>query len=37
MRRAAKDVPQAIQWHDGMQLSPQHFQESFHRVERYVD
>lgn len=36
-RRTAEDVPLAVQWHDGMQLSPQHFQESFHRVARYID
>lgn len=36
-RRTARDVPLAVQWHDGMQLSPQHFQESFHRVARYID
>lgn len=30
------DVPLAIQWHDGMLLSPQHFQEADRRNERLV-
>ena len=36
MRRAG-EVPAAIQWHDGMLLSPQHFQESARRFERLLD
>ncbi|EYF02860.1 type VI secretion system baseplate subunit TssK [Chondromyces apiculatus] len=36
MRRAG-EVPGAIQWHDGMLLSPQHFQESARRFERLLD
>ncbi|XXT19909.1 type VI secretion system baseplate subunit TssK [Sorangium sp. So ce429] len=36
MRRAA-EVPAAVQWHDGMLLSPQHFQESARRSERLLD
>lgn len=35
--RRADDVPAAIQWHDGMLLSPQHFQESARRSERLLD
>lgn len=30
-------VPAAVVWHDGMPLSPQHFQESFRRTERLFD
>lgn len=36
MRRAA-EIPAAVQWHDGMLLSPQHFQESARRYERLLD
>lgn len=36
MRRAV-DVPEAVQWHDGMLLLPQHFQESSRRAERLLD
>lgn len=32
----ASDVPLAIQWHDGMLLSPQHFQEADRRSERLL-
>lgn len=35
MTRAA-DIPLAIQWHDGMLLSPQHFQEADRRAERLI-
>ena len=31
--RNARDLPQAIQWHEGMLLAPQHFQQSFLRQE----
>lgn len=31
------DVPDAVLWHDGMPLAPQHFQESFRRTERLLD
>jgi len=34
--RRATDIPLAIQWHDGMLLSPQHFQESDRRSERLI-
>lgn len=30
-------IPMAIQWHDGMALSPQHFQEMSRRAERLLD
>jgi len=30
-------VPDAVRWYDGMPLAPQHFQESFRRVERTLD
>jgi len=33
---SAADVPLAIQWHDGMLLSPQHFQEADRRTERLL-
>ncbi|CAN99519.1 hypothetical protein sce9346 [Sorangium cellulosum So ce56] len=36
MRRPA-EVPAAVQWHDGMLLSPQHFQEAARRSERLLD
>ena len=32
----AVDIPLAIQWHDGMLLSPQHFQEADRRSERLL-
>jgi type VI secretion system protein ImpJ len=32
----AADIPLAIQWHDGMLLSPQHFQEADRRAERLI-
>lgn len=32
----ALDIPLAIQWHDGMLLSPQHFQEADRRAERLL-
>jgi type VI secretion system protein ImpJ len=32
----AVDIPLAIQWHDGMLLSPQHFQEADRRTERLL-
>jgi type VI secretion system protein ImpJ len=32
----ANDIPLAIQWHDGMLLSPQHFQEADRRAERLL-
>ena len=35
MTRSA-DIPLAIQWHDGMLLSPQHFQEADRRSERLL-
>jgi type VI secretion system protein ImpJ len=35
VRRAA-EIPLAIQWHDGMLLSPQHFQEEGRRHERLL-
>lgn len=35
MTRAA-DIPPAIQWHDGMLLSPHHFQEADRRAERLL-
>jgi type VI secretion system protein ImpJ len=35
--RQEVDVPAAVVWHDGMPLSPQHFQESFRRTERLFD
>src|SRR5262245_21551674 len=37
MVRRAVEVPEAIQWHDGMLLLPQHFQESSRRFERLLD
>lgn len=33
---SAPNVPLAIQWHDGMLLSPQHFQEADRRNERML-
>lgn len=30
-------IPEAVRWHDGMPLAPQHFQEAFRRVERLLD
>ncbi len=33
---SAANVPLAIQWHDGMLLSPQHFQEADRRNERML-
>lgn len=30
-------IPLAIQWHDGMPLSPQHFQQMSRRAERLLD
>lgn len=33
---SAHNVPLAIQWHDGMLLSPQHFQEADRRNERLI-
>ncbi len=33
---SASNVPLAIQWHDGMLLSPQHFQEADRRNERLL-
>ncbi|MDI3289186.1 type VI secretion system baseplate subunit TssK [Polyangium sp. 15x6] len=32
----ADEIPLAIQWHDGMLLSPQHFQEADRRSERLL-
>jgi len=32
----AADIPLAVQWHDGMLLSPQHFQETERRAERIL-
>jgi len=32
----ADEIPQAIQWHEGMLLSPQHFQQSSWRQEMLV-
>ena len=32
----AEDIPEAIQWHEGMLLSPQHFQQSAWRHELLV-
>lgn len=31
------EIPEAVRWHDGMPLAPQHFQEAFRRVERLLD
>ncbi len=31
--KSLKNVPEKIMWHDGMLLSPQHFQQAFNRVE----
>ena len=31
---SADDIPAAIQWHEGMLLAPQHFQQQAHRCER---
>ena len=28
-----RDIPQAVLWHEGMLLAPQHFQEAAHRTE----
>lgn len=28
-----RDIPEAVLWHDGMLLAPQHFQETAHRTE----
>jgi type VI secretion system protein ImpJ len=36
-KRSAGQVPAAIQWHDGLLLEPQHFQESARRFERLFD
>jgi type VI secretion system protein ImpJ len=33
---SADDIPQAIQWHEGMLLAPQHFQQQAHRGERLL-
>ncbi|MFO0762731.1 MAG: type VI secretion system baseplate subunit TssK [Byssovorax sp.] len=35
--RDAKDVPHAVNWHDGLLLSPHHFQESWRRSERLLE
>lgn len=35
--RRELDLPDAVCWHDGLPLAPQHFQESFRRVERLLD
>lgn len=35
--RDAKDVPHAVNWHDGLLLSPHHFQETWRRYERLLD
>ena len=34
MNQSADDIPAAIQWHEGMMLAPQHFQESGWRQEQ---
>ncbi|MGY3803929.1 type VI secretion system baseplate subunit TssK [Pigmentibacter ruber] len=31
--KSLKDIPDKVMWHDGMLLSPQHFQQAFSRVE----
>ncbi|MFH1350711.1 MAG: type VI secretion system baseplate subunit TssK [Pseudomonadota bacterium] len=33
---SARDLPKAIQWHEGMLLAPQHFQQSFLRQEELL-
>lgn len=33
MAKSARDIPDAIQWHEGMLLAPQHFQEASLRAE----
>lgn len=33
---SADDIPAAIQWHEGMLLAPQHFQQQSHRFERLL-
>ena len=37
--RARREIPvaDAVRWYDGMPLAPQHFQESFRRLERLLD
>lgn len=32
----ARDLPEAVQWHEGMLLAPQHFQQSFLRQEELL-
>jgi len=34
MSQSADDIPEAIEWHEGMMLSPQHFQVSGRRQEQ---
>jgi type VI secretion system protein ImpJ len=36
-KRDAATIPPAIQWHEGLLLEPQHFQEMARRSERLVD
>ncbi len=36
MAKSARDIPDAIQWHEGMLLAPQHFQEASLRAESLV-
>lgn len=33
---SARELPEAIQWHEGMLLAPQHFQQSFLRQEEVL-
>ncbi|MCP4295322.1 MAG: type VI secretion system baseplate subunit TssK [Proteobacteria bacterium] len=34
LERSNRDIPEALIWHDGMDLSPQHLQQGFQRAER---
>lgn len=34
--QSLKNVPERIMWHDGMLLSPQHFQQAFKRCENII-
>jgi type VI secretion system protein ImpJ len=34
--KSARDMPEAIQWHEGMMLAPQHFQQQTQRMEQLM-
>ena len=36
MTKRARDVPDAIKWHEGMMLAPQHFQQMALRGEQLL-